>query len=94
MAGFIQKEKKRKLVHIYIHFNVLCLPAPPRMEKSLPDKQVELGDQFKLKIPFSGTGPFEISVLKNGRELKEDARVKVTEFDDYVVLVFKGEYIV
>ncbi|XP_069132543.1 twitchin-like isoform X11 [Argopecten irradians] len=67
----------------------LAVMSPPRMEKSLPDKQVELGDQFKIKIPYSGTGPFEINVLKDGCELKEDGRVKVTEFDDYVVLVLK-----
>ncbi|XP_021346443.1 twitchin-like isoform X8 [Mizuhopecten yessoensis] len=67
----------------------LAVMSPPRMEKSLPDKQVELGDQFKIKVPFSGTGPFEVSVLKDGRELKEGGRVKITEFDDYVVLVLK-----
>lgn len=55
--------------------------APAKFEKDFHDQQVELEEQFKIKIPFSG--PFEVKVRKNGREVVENGRIT---FDDYVSL--------
>nr|KAG5709145.1 hypothetical protein BaRGS_028601 [Batillaria attramentaria] len=41
--------------------------APPKLEKDIRDQKVDKGDQFKIKIPFSGSGPFEFKVKCNGR---------------------------
>ena len=51
---------------------------------------MEKGDQFKIKIPFSGSGPFDFKVKANGRELREGDRIKISPFDDYVTLIIKG----
>ena len=75
-------------IRIYVHW--LILSAPPKIDKEIKDQQVEVGEQLKLKIPISGTGPFEVKVKKDNRELPESDRFKVTPFDDYVVMVLKG----
>ena len=74
----------------WLRFNVLCQPAPPRLEKELRDQKVDAGDQFKVKLPFSGTGPFDIKVKKDGKEVKESNRIKISPFDDFVTFVIKG----
>lgn len=45
-----------------------------------------------MKLPFSGTGPFEVKVKKDGKEVLEDSRVKISPFDDFVTFVIKGEF--
>lgn len=74
----------------YKSFIFLSL-APPKFGKDFHDQQVELGEQFKIKIPFSGTGPFEVKVRKNGREVVENGRIKIMPFDDYVSLTINGK---
>lgn len=64
---------------------------PPKVEKDIRDQKVDKGDQFKIKIPFSGSGPFEFKVKRNGRELSEGDRIKISPFDDYLTLVIKGK---
>ena len=63
---------------------------PPKLEKEIRDQKVEKGEQFKIKIPFSGTGPFDFKVKANGRELREGERIKISIFDDYITLIVKG----
>ena len=63
---------------------------PPKLEKEIRDQKVEKGEQFKIKIPFSGTGPFDFKVKANGRELREGERIKISTFDDYITLIVKG----
>ncbi|KAK3703484.1 hypothetical protein RRG08_024788 [Elysia crispata] len=67
----------------------LSVLSPPRLEKELRDQKVDAGDQFKVKLPFSGTGPFDIKVKKDGKEVKESNRVKISPFDDFVTFVIK-----
>lgn len=50
-----------------------------------------MDDQFKIKIPFSGSGPLEVKIKKDGKDLVEDDRLKISVFDDYVVLMIKGK---
>jgi hypothetical protein len=68
----------------------VTLAVPPRLDKDIRDQKVDKGDQFKIKIPFTGTGPFDFKVKCNGRELKDGGRVKISPFDDYVTLIIKG----
>ena len=64
--------------------------VPPKLEKDIRDQKVEKGDQFKIKIPFSGSGPFDFKVKSNGRDLREGERIKISLFDDYLTLIVKG----
>ena len=71
-------------------FFSLYLSAPPRLEREPRDLAVDLGDQIKAKVGFSGRGPFEFKVLRDGRQVHLNDRIKVNAFDDYVVLVVNG----
>ncbi|CAL1540886.1 unnamed protein product, partial [Lymnaea stagnalis] len=67
----------------------LSVLAPPRLDKDLKDQKVTAGEQFKVKLPFSGSGPFEVKVKKDGKELQESDRIKISPFDDFVTFVIK-----
>jgi hypothetical protein len=56
----------------------------------MKDQSVELGEMLKVKIPFSGSGPMDFVLKKNGRAVPANDRVKLVQFDDYVVLQIKG----
>lgn len=51
---------------------------------------MELGEQLKIKIPYSGTGPFDVKLRKDNHDVPESDRVKMTPFDDYMILIIKG----
>ncbi|XP_059156398.1 twitchin-like isoform X4 [Physella acuta] len=67
----------------------LSVLAPPRFDKEIKDQKVEVGEQFKVKLPFTGTGPLQIKVKKDGKELTESNRIKISPFDDFVTFVIK-----
>jgi len=68
----------------------LRVQTPPQMEKELREQQVNKGETLKLKIPFSGTGPFSFKLKKDNREVSDsNDRVKLIPFDDYVILQIK-----
>ncbi|KAL8565325.1 hypothetical protein ACOMHN_029021 [Nucella lapillus] len=67
----------------------LDVQVPPKMERDFRDQKAQKGDQFKIKVPFSGSGPFDFKVKLNGREIKEGGRIKISPFDDYVALIIK-----
>ena len=46
---------------------------------------------MKLKIPFSGTGPFDFTLKKGNRRVPESDRVRVIPYDDYVIVQIKGK---
>lgn len=68
---------------------MFLISAPPSFGKDIKDQDVELGDQLKVKIPFSGTGPFDFKLKHNGRNVPNNDRLKMTTFDDYVVVQLK-----
>lgn len=72
---------------------VFISTAPPKVDKNIKDQTVEVGDQFKIKIPYSGTGPIDVKLKKNNHDVPESGRVKITPFDDYAVIVIKGNFI-
>lgn len=67
-------------------------PDPPKFEKDIKDQKVEVGEQLKIKIPYSGSGPFDVKLKKDNRDVPESNRIKITPFDDYLILVIKGNY--
>lgn len=46
-------------------------------------------DNGKIKIFYSGTGPFDVQLFKDGLEVKEDKHLKFTVFDDYVIIYLR-----
>ena len=69
---------------------ISCVSAPPKLDKEIHDQRLQCGDQFKIKIPFSGTGPFNCKVKRNGKELIENERIKISPFDNFITFVIKG----
>jgi len=68
----------------------LQVQTPPHLEKELREQSVDKGETLKLKIPFSGTGPFNFKLRKDGREIPDsNDKVKIIPFDDYVILQIK-----
>jgi len=68
--------------------------AAPQLEPEQREHSVDKGETLKVKIPFSGTGPFSFKLKKGNREIPESDRVKLIPFEDYVVLQIKGMIIV
>lgn len=63
---------------------------PPKFGKDIKDQNVELGEQLKIKIPYTGTGPFDVKLKKDNQDVPESDKVKITPFDDYIILMIKG----
>lgn len=79
------------VIYIFLILAYIFIPAPPHVQKDFQEQQVEKGETLKLKIPFSGTGPFSFKLKKDNREVPDsNQRVKVIPFDDYVILQIKG----
>ena len=84
---------------IMVYLGTLCFicvrfvfaAAPPSFDKDIRDQAVDQGELLKLKIPFSGTGPFDFKLYKGNREIPSNNHIKFTTFDDYVVLQIRGE---
>ena len=68
------------------------LTAPPVIDRDIRDQTVNKGEMLKLKIPFSGTGPFDFTLKKGNRRVPESDRVKVIPYDDYVIVQIKGRF--
>ena len=65
--------------------------AVPQVEPEMREHSVDKGETLKVKIPYSGTGPFEFKLKKNNREVPDsDDRVKVIPMEDYVILQIRG----
>ena len=70
---------------------ISCFSAPPYLESELREQVVEKGDSFKVKIPYSGTGPFQFRLKRDNRGIPDDHdRIKLVQFDGYVILQIKG----
>jgi hypothetical protein len=64
--------------------------APPKINREPEEQRVQLGETLKVKIPISGKGPFTFKVKKNDEPLADSDRVRVQEFDDYIVVTIPG----
>lgn len=47
---------------------------------------------MKVKIPITGKGPFTFKVKKDDESLPDNDRVRVQEFDDFIVVTIPGLY--
>jgi len=52
-----------------------------------------LGDTLKLKIPINGKGPFTFKVKKDDQPLDDNNRVRIQEYDDYILVTIPGLFI-
>ena len=50
---------------------------------------MEEGEQFKLKVPISGAGPFDCKVKCGNRYIPENDRVKYQVFDDFIIFTIR-----
>lgn len=65
--------------------------VPPHLEPNFREQAVDKGDTLKLKIPYSGTGPFTYKLKKDNRDVPDsNDRVRIIPFDGYVILQIKG----
>ncbi|CAF1271535.1 unnamed protein product [Adineta steineri] len=60
--------------------------TPPKLTREPEEQRVPLGDTLKVKIPITGKGPFKFQVNKDGQSLANDDRVRIQEFDDFIVV--------
>lgn len=67
--------------------------APPKLPREPEEQRVPLGDTLKVKIPISGKGPFSFKIKKNDQPLEDSDRVRVQEYDDYIVVTIPGKTI-
>jgi len=70
----------------------LFFAAAPQLETEQREHSVDKGETLKVKIPFSGTGPFSFKLKKGNREIPDSDRVKLIPFEDYVILQIKGMF--
>ncbi len=67
--------------------------APPKLPREPEEQRVHLGDTLKVKIPISGKGPFTFKVKKDDQPLADSDRVRVQEYDDFIIVTIPGLYI-
>lgn len=67
------------------HHSFSLPPDPPKFKKDTKDQKVEVGEQLKIKIPYSGSGPFDVKLTKDNHDVPESGRIQITPFDDYMI---------
>lgn len=63
--------------------------APPRIDRCPNELYLPEGENTKIKIVYTGDQPMDLIITKDGVEIKENNRIKVTIFDDYFVIFIK-----
>jgi len=74
------------------HCNTTCrvrIGCPPRIDRCPTELHVAEGENTKIKIFYSGDQPMDVLVYKDGVEIKETSKLKITIFDDYFVIYLK-----
>jgi len=67
-----------------------CFIAPPKIHREPDEQRVQLGDTLKVKIPVNGKGPFTFKVKKDDQSLADNDRIRVQEYDDFIVVTIPG----
>ncbi|XP_053200690.1 twitchin-like isoform X3 [Panonychus citri] len=74
---------------------LLKIASPPSILRCPEEVFFPEHDNGKVKIYFSGSSPFEVTLYKDGLEISESDHLKVTLFDDYAIIfvrdVAKGD---
>jgi hypothetical protein len=71
---------------------LLVFLAPPKLTREPEDQRIPLGETLKVKIPITGKGPFTFKVKKDDQSLPDDDRVRVQEYDDFIIVTIPGLY--
>jgi hypothetical protein len=81
---------------IYIYLKdkliLIIILAPPKIQREPEEQRVQLGDTLKVKIPITGKGPFTFKVKKDDQPLADNDRVRIQEYDDFIVVTIPGSY--
>ena len=64
--------------------------APPRIENIPSELHLPEGDNTKIKVEWSDDMPFTVKFFRNGEELVDNARIKMTLFDEFLI-IFMGD---
>jgi hypothetical protein len=67
----------------------LRVGAPPRIEYIPSELHLPEGDNTKIKIKWSGDMPFVVKIFRNGDELVDSSRVKMTLFDEFLIIFMR-----
>lgn len=65
------------------------LPVAPRIDRCPTEVYFPEKDNAKVKIYFSGTSPFDVTLFKDGQEVKESPHIKYTVFDEFAIIYWK-----
>ena len=65
--------------------------APPKLARAIPDQSAKLGEAVKFKVYYIGKAPLKFNLRKGSQIIPESETVKLTEFDEYLVVHLKGE---
>ena len=63
--------------------------APPRIEYIPSELHLPEGDNTKIKVKWSGDMPFDVKIFRNGTELSDGGRLKMTLFDEFLIIFLK-----
>ena len=63
--------------------------APPRIEYIPSELHLPEGDNTKIKVKWSGDMPFTVNIYRNGTEITESARFKMTLFDEFLIIFMR-----
>ncbi|XP_074598807.1 projectin protein bent isoform X2 [Brevipalpus obovatus] len=67
----------------------LKIASPPAILRCPDQVYFPENDNGKIKIYFSGSSPFEVTLYKDGLEVSENDHLKVTLFDDYAIVFIR-----
>ncbi|XP_052800015.1 twitchin-like isoform X4 [Mya arenaria] len=63
--------------------------SPPRIDKDVRDQNLQAGEPWKLKLPLSGDGPFEVKVKKDNKDVPESDNFRIQVYDDFCTISLK-----
>ena len=63
--------------------------APPRIEYIPSELHLPEGDNTKIKVKWSGDMPFIVNIFRNGEELSDSSRLKMTLFDEFLIIFMR-----
>jgi serine/threonine protein kinase len=67
----------------------LRIAAPPQIIRCPNEVYFPEKDNGKIKIYFTGSSPFDVTLFKEGLEVKENDHLKYTVFDEYVIIYIR-----
>ena len=63
--------------------------APPRIDRMPAELNLPEGENTKIKVFYSGDQPMDISLTFGGKPVSDGGRVKLTVFDEFLIIYIK-----